>query len=533
MSAAPDGEKRLNSLRRARAAFASDELWIFAIAATLLGSGVRLVFVLYLDFPVNDGGLFYSMTEDIQANGYRLPATTSYNSAGIPFAYPPLPLYAAAVMNDLTGISLLTLFRALPLIASVATIPAFFLVSRNILRSPLAVQASVITFALIPRTFDWQISGGGMTRGFGLLFALLALHQATRYLLKDAQRAWVWMGLFAGLTVLCHLEMALFFACSYAVLALHAGLTRRRVLDSALAAILAAAVSAPWWLAVLSHHGIEPYRDAGTAGFSTYALAVRIFDPAVFDEPFFPIVLVLAWVGAVASFRANEKFLPLWVLVLFLVDPRKAPTHATVPVALLVGVAVAAVLVPAFRREAREGSTKANRAIVYTLTAALIFSALASPFARASPLGSVSAEGAAALREVRSTTPADATFLVITQRLWALDPVSEWFPTVTGRRSLATPQGTEWFGVTRYRDEQELHKDLQLCGDLDASCLEEWEQEAGAAFTHVFIATAKTFAIIPGPEGGCCEGLRRNLASDPRYSLVFANEGGTVFERIR
>ncbi|HZW02660.1 MAG TPA: hypothetical protein VFF68_01935, partial [Anaerolineaceae bacterium] len=61
--------------------------------AVAFGVLVRLLPVLSSPFPLNDGGLFYRMAADIAQAGFRLPEFTSYNHAGIPFAYPPLGLY--------------------------------------------------------------------------------------------------------------------------------------------------------------------------------------------------------------------------------------------------------------------------------------------------------------------------------------------------------------------------------------------------------------------------------------------------------
>ena len=129
-----------------------------------------------MDFPLNDGGLFYVMVRDIQRAHYHLPAFTSYNDAHIPFGYSPLAFYLAAVLND-SGFDLFTLFRVLPFIASTLSIVAFYLLARQMVQSRAAIAVAVIAFAIVPRGFVWLLMGGGLTRSFGYLFALLSLHQ--------------------------------------------------------------------------------------------------------------------------------------------------------------------------------------------------------------------------------------------------------------------------------------------------------------------------------------------------------------------
>ncbi len=49
----------------------SQVLKVAISTALLLGILVRLAFVLSADFPLNDGGMFYNMATDLQANGYH------------------------------------------------------------------------------------------------------------------------------------------------------------------------------------------------------------------------------------------------------------------------------------------------------------------------------------------------------------------------------------------------------------------------------------------------------------------------------
>ena len=63
---------------------------ILLLCAIILGALVRLLYIAGSDFPINDGGLFFTMTRDLQANGFLIPKVTSYNGGGLPFAYPPL-----------------------------------------------------------------------------------------------------------------------------------------------------------------------------------------------------------------------------------------------------------------------------------------------------------------------------------------------------------------------------------------------------------------------------------------------------------
>ena len=127
--------------------------YIAALSAVLvLGFAVRAIFVLGAGFPINDGGMFYAMARDLQANSYALPAFTSYNGGEIPFAYPPAGFYIAAFLDDHTPISLLASFQYLPLMFSTLTIAAFWLLAKDLLRSRIATVSAVFFFAMMPPT---------------------------------------------------------------------------------------------------------------------------------------------------------------------------------------------------------------------------------------------------------------------------------------------------------------------------------------------------------------------------------------------
>ena len=165
------------------------------ILATLIGAFVRLFYVLQSDFPLNDGGMFYTMIGDLQAAAYRLPAFTSYNNANIPYAYPSLPFYLGGVLNGWLHIDLIQLLRFFPLVFSVLSIPAFYWLAKLLLKTDVQRGAAVFIFALFSPVYTWQIMGGGLTRspgivlhhsGTGRLFELGEAAQMVRFYFDGA-----------------------------------------------------------------------------------------------------------------------------------------------------------------------------------------------------------------------------------------------------------------------------------------------------------------------------------------------------------
>ena len=117
---------------------------------TLIGLAIRLAAPLQAAFPLNDGGLFYAMIVDLQEARYALPMYATYNSAAIPFAYPPLAFYLTGLLADLLHISTLDIVRILPAIVSGLTIPAFYLLAREITDFKMPKYRSCLGFSPSP-----------------------------------------------------------------------------------------------------------------------------------------------------------------------------------------------------------------------------------------------------------------------------------------------------------------------------------------------------------------------------------------------
>jgi hypothetical protein len=179
-------------------------------AICLLGGFVRFVHVINLDFPLNDGGPFYLMMQELQEASYTLPIFTAYNQMDIPFSYPPLGFYLGAGIGDLLKVDLLDVLRLLPAFISTLTIPAFFNFSQRIFKDDQQVLAATFGFAFLPTSFDWLIVGGGLTRALGYLFAILTLGQVHALITKGKNKHLLMAILFASLTILQKAKISIF-----------------------------------------------------------------------------------------------------------------------------------------------------------------------------------------------------------------------------------------------------------------------------------------------------------------------------------
>jgi hypothetical protein len=514
------------------------------LGAIALGVGVRAFHVLSSDFPLNDGGLFYAMTRDLQDNSYRLPEFTSYNGGGIPFTYPPVGFYLAALLEDLTPLSLLEVFRWLPLIVTCLTIPAFYLLARSVLKSPLAVVASVFAFALVPRGFMWLLMGGGVTRSLGFLFAILALYCVHQLYTENRRTALPWAIVLSALTVLSHLETGWFLAFSIAVFFLGYGRDRRAFADSLLLCAGVLTLTLPWALSVLAMHGLDPIEAAAGSGGSVFSggemtrqAYLGLLNVTSTSEPLFPLIGVLAAVGGLALAVSRRFVLPLWWASIILLDVRAFPTFTSLPIALMAGVAIAEVVIPMIERQrasAAEPDTPRYSLKRYAplgaVLAGFVLFGVGGALLRAGGLNGeamhlrgLSESERTAIEWARRETPASSVFLIVPDSTWETAKTAEWFPALSGRLNLTTVQGTEWLNDNGFDQARAIYDRVYDCGIQTSVCLEELSDETGIQFDYIYVRK--------GDVGQCCYTLLRSLDEDDGYRLVYDADGATIYYR--
>lgn len=225
----------------------------------LIGLVIRLVPVLSAAVPLNDGGLFYIMLRDLQANHYLLPAYTTYNAANIPFAYPPLGFYLTGLISDLFCWPLLDAMRFIPVILNVLAIPVFFLFAHELLQSKTQAALATILFSLAPRMFEWRMMGGGITRAPGLIFALLTLYHVYR-LYTTSKPKHVLLSIFFGAgVVLTHPEATVQTALAVFVLFIFKGRNRKAFFHSLAVSAGILLLTSAWWGNVIAKHSVDPF----------------------------------------------------------------------------------------------------------------------------------------------------------------------------------------------------------------------------------------------------------------------------------
>ena len=487
--------------------------------ALVVGTFVRIVPLIGTDFPLGDGGLFAAIIADIQANGLLPPPHISYNQADLPFAYPPLSLEVAAVIGALTGVAAVDVLHWLPLVFSIATIPACYLLLRAITDSAVTAGIATVAFAVAPRSYEWLIVGGGLTRSLGLLFALLALWQLVSGIRTQDRRRMVWTGVFAGLTVLSHLSAAVFLVFSGLVL-IYRFRASVRWLDLALAGAFAAVIVAPWLLFVVFSHGPDPLLTAGGSRLADLPGTLAQFGTLKFtDEFLFAPIALLGAIGFLMSLLRGPRWLLVWLFGPFLLASGDATTYAMVPWALLAALAFEEFLWPLT-------SSRARPAMAVSLLGLAVIGSIWTSYHEISPLHPLPVAVRTAMEEADARLDAEASVLVVSGAAWGLDASAEWFPFIAHRRSVGTAQGQEFSADGGWASALAAANDLQRCSMQGLTCIESWGVSHESPFNAVFIPA------IPGRNtAGCCALLREQLQADDDWTTVYEGEGGLIVAR--
>jgi hypothetical protein len=504
---------------------------IFAASALLLGSFIRLLVVSQSDFPIGDGGLFFQMVRDLQGNNFQEPLYTRYNHAHIPFAYPPLGIYTAAIVHKVTGIGLLPLFRFLPLTSACLSIIAFALLARAILPMVAAISATFI-FALLPDSFDPEIKGGGLTRAPGQLLAILAVWQLYTLYTKPSRRSMFLSVLLSALAVVSHPEWGQFVLFSAALMLGLYGRNRGALRRSAIVTASVALASSPWWLVVMIRYGFGVLLSPIVGNEQVFPMQNSLRTVITLNlthESWLPIGTVLALIGVVVCLRSNLYLLPAWLVLVLVTDSRGWQIPLVVPLSLLAGVGTQAFLSawrksehPAYSPSHRVNAELPTWSLGVILTFLIIRSIGSAVVYEEANNTAVSGGERVAMAWISHHSSPNARFLAVGTRAGSSEEDVEWFPALTGRTSVETLQGQEWIPGSYARQSLQIQA-LQGCLP-DLECIRHTLQAAAVRADYMYVA--KSSPNTP------CEGLCGELNHSRLYSRVYSGLGAWIYRAM-
>ena len=502
--------------------------------AIILGTFLRFSPALTAGFPVGDGGMFAVMVEDLDASGYRLPAFTTYNHANIPFAYPPLGFYAGRIAADLFGLRATEALRWVPAFFASLSIPAFYLLASRLMRNKYYAAVSTLFFAFMPRALSWFVLGGGLTRSPGQFFMLLTLATAVR-LYRDRRRSDVFLaGGLAGLTILSHPEAAVHMVASMIFLWLALAPSRAAFLRLVGVGVIALIFSAPWWSTVVYYHGVAPLLSAVQTGQKTLSILNLVFFDFT-EEVYATLIAVLGLVGLGYRLIRRDFLLPPWLVIPFLVEGRSAVLPAAIPLAMLAAIGLIDVVLPRFLSNSgselgeTERVTPIELGVFTYLFIYLLFSTY--QFGLQLSASTLSLPDREAMDWVRQNTAPESTFLVLTgTNSITCDWVAEWFPALTGRRSLYTVQGQEWVKgrqfVSYVRSAYTPHRCLT---DGGLACLDAAVDRA--AYDFLYVSKFPLADCKPFEQQNAVHYFLESISTDPSFQAVYESDHVIIFSK--
>ena len=518
-----------------------DAAVLVLILAIIFGTWLRIMPAWIAGFPINDGGMFYTMIEDLQDNHYSLPLFTSYNQLHIPFVYPPLGFYIGAAITDLFKLpSPLPVIQWLPGILNSLCIPAFYLFAKEVTGNKLQAAFSSLVFSLIPHMTAWFSMGGGLTRALGAIFMLFALTHIHRVFAKESKQD-IWAAIiFSSLAVISHTEAPIYTIS----IAIYIWMMKSRSVNGLRNGILVAAgvllLISPWLMWIMNSHGLTPIISASQTGLrSTWSVLKLLNIDILTEEPYLDLLGAMGIIGMTLLVAKKSFFIPGMFVVIFLSHPRSAHTIGNIPLAIAAGFFISQIFIP-LMQQANNDLGLQNKQIRYgvLLSVLMLFSYVASNslfYGNEITNKHVAEPERNAMQWIVRHTPGESSFLIITgEPNGFCDSISEWFPTLTKRQSIATLQGNEWLKNENFKQFAIAIQNIQSCGNEGLDCILQASKMFSKDFDYLYISlksptlNCKLNSASPLPQS-----LILELEKAPQFQSVFRSSAVVIFQKNR
>ncbi len=455
---------------------------------------IRVYFILRTDFPLNDGGMFLPIILDILKNNFVPPPFLTYNHINIPFVYPPLAFYFAALIVKLTKINPIEVLRFLPVSISVITIFVYYHFSYILSKSRFTAIIAVIIFGLLPRSFEWMIMGAGLTRSFGQLFTVLALYFCFKYCQQQTKNSFVYLTVFIGLTILSHPEWVVFEVFSIILFLIYFYNKKKKIISLLFNIFIAVSLfTLPWWSLILFRNQARSFIESF---FTGRVEGINLPDMLPFHFIIAMLILILIIYEIFKSLIRFDKlglFLFVWFLAIFVMQLRSMNTHLSIPFALIMGLSMnniksSVVVFTNKQLPIRNIHIFDNLISLFILISISAYMTLLLIVFSPKTISSVNLADRAAMKWIKKNTSRESTYIVMTpENRWWLDKVNEWFPALTDRRSILTVQGYEWLRFGKFQNQVTLNMQFKDCKGRDLHCINILIKKSNIKYSHIYI----------------------------------------------
>ncbi len=479
-------------------------------------------------FPLNDGGMFYSMIGDLIDNSYFIPKIISYNQAGIPFTYPPFSFYSAAVLEKFAGISRIDLIMFIPGIVSIATTLVIYKLALKISKSDFAAFTAAGIHAVWPAAYTWIIMGGGLSRSFGQFFALCAIFYCIEYVSNNKRISILKYGVFLSLTILSHPEWTSFAAYT-SFLIIFLGIRKPNVILAFVAqtALIVFLSTSVWWIQIVINNNFHSLINAVHAGRSDSINFGILFSNHIEIIIFLMIILTAPRRKAKYLFRKEEVFLFTWIIIGIFLRLRSSTTHLVIPLSLLTGHFLNEIrlkLNTHIQNYPGEAGRHGAKILAIALTVIMLAYIFISSQNFPERLNSLSNDNIDAMSWIEKNTGSSAMFVIMNEEdRWWLDKTSEWFPAITKRKNVILVQGYEWLPHSIYINQGNGFYMAKSCFWEGIDCLEDRFGELAISFDHIYLEENTT---------GLNSQFADSLSNSKRYQKIYEKNYISIWKSI-
>ena len=503
----------------------TDQLWIG------LSIGVALfVYVSYLvthPYPAYGAGMYMQIVKQIQTNAFQPPLRIHHYSAnGVPFAYPPLMFYVAAVVRSLGNIGPIAYARYVPGLVIIATVIPYYYLAKGFLHTSSKAGVATVVLATAPPVLTWHLSAGGIVRAPAFLLTVVGLFGGMRLFGAGDRRWLIPCAVLFGLTILSHPTYIVFFGVSYLLMFVFYDHSIRGLVDGAAIALGGVILAAPWWGWVIATHGISTIEAAAGTHSGLFGGVWRLY--SLFVQPVIAlnsisIFYIAAFLGAIYALNRRHFFLPTWMIVAgYLTDESRFIFVAgSMLISLLVLNGVRSrVINLSYSRQKLIVIAVVGLAIVSVLSVGALFGAsdIHSPAGSQTQPAFIDNKDTQAMGWVKENTDSSASFVVV-------GDTGEWFPYFTGRPLLDSLWGAEWLGHKQYNRQISLFESISQCDS--SRCLTTTLNQANVHPQYVYLPKGKY--TVRGQQVKTSPQMRSSMLASSKYKLAYENDEVMIF----
>lgn len=482
------------------------------------------------DTPVGYAGLFSLFSDALRQNNFIIPFNVPfYGPGGVPFAYPPLGFYLAAVLTKITKLSMFQYLRWAPAIFSLLAFLAMYAFFKGISWDSQKAALAVLIVACSEITYTTHATAAGMVRGLALWLSLLAGFFAWKSFESQHLdfRKSALAAFFLGLTFLTHLSYGVFLAMGIILMAIwrdRLSLTRLSIKTLSILGLITLVVITPWLTFVHARYGLQVLMGVsdthGTLGVMHRTGGIWRRIPLDIVSGFLnlgrtwtPYLLSgLAVLAFVYGLKRGRWLLPVWLMFLPLVLG-ESDRFGIILAGLLIGELVIDLVrdLPTWKPHRIMSKELIQSFAVVLVMGPIIWQGVKS-IPRSQP--TLDPEIMQLSDWIRKHTSMSSTYLFLDDG----HDLSEWMPYLLQRTPPVAHWGSEWTGM--YQSQLLLKEELHRC----------LEQSSFRCILDMFGGSIPIpdLLIIPGGQST----MAAEILADPGWVQVLVSEHYCVFQHI-